>query len=498
MISNNYYYNLNNCAYRPQFKAIDSSAPLEKPIEVVQKTIEDSVAKLTPNTTDERKKKTRNTAIAVGSTVVVVSAFMALLNPRSSGRLMTRVKEWQNKAKIRLEKNGKNTFWGKIYSTGVKTSEGLLKTLNFTNTFNAGKDMALQNLLTKKAVQKPDDGVWLKIWKPIHSAIATVMKKPCELITKGFDKVSRSTVTSGYNNALKKMNKTEDIIKLYMERLSPEEKRLVTEKLNEISAVKKYFSEANTVSRLNKQEELMANLETDFAKRFGVFWSGFEKHNPKQWKNHIGDNMSFWAEDILKQKKDALIKDGSAVVDKIAGNADNKGLYTNIVDILAPKLTPEERSILEKSVSKTTKKLRKSNWDECAEYFDKKRDLVLGSALSDGLSAILGLGLSGIAVGTAHSKEDRASRALSVGFPVIAGLGSSLVLAMRLVPGVKCLVSGWVIGALLSTAGSQSGKYVAQHMRGTNNGTNPVDSKEGIPQQINVSTVNPKEVVFNA
>ena len=76
MISNNYYYNLNNCAYRPQFKAIDSSAPLEKPIEVVQKTIEDSVAKLTPNTTDERKKKTRNTAIAVGSTVVVVSAFM--------------------------------------------------------------------------------------------------------------------------------------------------------------------------------------------------------------------------------------------------------------------------------------------------------------------------------------------------------------------------------------------------------------------------------------
>ena len=495
MISNNYYYNMNNYAYNPRFRAAEASAPLEKPIEAVQKTLKESVDVLTPNTRDEHKRKTRNTAIAVSSSILVISAFMALLNPRFSGRAMTRVKGWQNKARIKLEKSGKNSLLGKIYNAGVKTMEGLLKALNFTNTFNAGKDMALQKLLTQKAVKKPDDNLFLKIWKPIHNGIATVMKKPCKLITRGFDKVSRNTVTSGYKSSLKKMDKTDDIIKLYLEKLSPDEKKLVNEKLKEIAEIRKYFSQENTITRLEKQEKMMSNLEQDFSERFGVFWKGFEKNNSKQWKKHIGDNMSFWAEDILQTKKETLIKEGADVVDKIVGTPDKKGLYKDIIDILAPKLQQDERVLLEKSVLQTTKKLRKSNWNECAEYFDKKRDLVLGSALSDGLSAVLGIGLSGIAVGTAHSKEDRASRALSVGFPVIAGLGTSLFLAMRLVPGVKCLVSGWIMGAILSMLGSQSGKYVAQHIKDSD-AASPLQNPFQNPSS--VTTINPQEVKLNA
>ncbi len=496
MISNNYYYGMNNYAYRPQFMAAETSAPLEKPIEVVQKTIEDSVDKLTPNTTDERKKKTRNTAIAVGSTILVASAFMSLLNPRTSGRLMTRIKGWQNKAKIKLDKSDKNSLLSKVYNSGVKTTEGLLKTLNFTNTFNAGKDMTLQKLLTKKSVHKPDDNLFLKICKSIHNGIATVMKKPCEMITRGFDKVSRSTVTSGYKSSLKKMNKTDDLIKLYLERLSPEEKKLVNEKLREITETRKYFSQENTIARLEKQEKMMSNLTEDFSKRFGIFWKGFEKNNSKQWKKHIGDNMSFWAEDMLQSKKETLIREGADVVDKIVGTPDKKGLYKDIIDILAPKLQQDERVLLEKSVLQTSKKLRKSNWNECAEYFDKKRDLVLGSALSDGLSAILGIGLSGIAVGTAHSKEDRASRALSVGFPVIAGLGTSLVLAMRLIPGVKCLLLGSAIGGVMSFTGAKSGQYVAQHIKESNPAQQPQSNPFQNPSSI--TTINQQEVKLNA
>lgn len=494
MVSN-YYYSMNNYAYRPLFRAAESSAPLEKPIEVVQKTIEDSVNIFSPEPKDEEKRKNRNRAIWVASSVLVASTLVAILNPRTSGKTLRRIQGWQDKARIKLEKSGKNSFMGKLYRTGIKTSENFVKVFRLTNTFNAGKDMAVQKLLTQKAVKNPNDNLFLKIWKPIHTGIATVMKKPCEMITRGFDKVTRHTVTSGYNSAIKKMNKTDGLIKLYMEKLSPEEKKIVNNKLAEIAEIRKYFSKENTLNRLNTQEKMMSNLENDFSRQFGEFWRGFDKNNKSQWKKHIGDNMSFWAEDILQPKKDKLIKEGGAVVDKITGNADKKGLYNDIIDILASKLTPEEKLALEESVLKTSKKLKKSNWNECAEYFDKKRDLVLGSALSDGLGAIASLGLCGLAVGMAHSKEDRASRALTIGFPAIAGLGTSLVLAMRLVPGVKCLLLGGAIGGIMSMAGAKSGQYVAQHIKNSNNAqpqTNPFSNPSSITSN------NQQEVKLNA
>ncbi len=494
MISNNYYYNMNNYAYRPYFGAAASSAPLEKPIEVVQKTIEDSVNIFSPEPKDEEKRRIRNRAIWVSSAVLVASALVTLLNPRVSGKTLRRIQAWQNKARIKLEKNNHNSFIENLYRTSVETSERALKFFNFTNTFNAGKDMALQKLLTQKAVSRPDDNLFLKIWKPIHSTIASVMKKPCEIITKGFDKVTLNTVTSGYKRAIKKMDKTDDLIKLYMNKLSPDEKKIIEIKLREIADIKKYFSEENTISRLSEQEKLMSNLETDFSRKFDTFRKGFNKNDPQQWKQHIKANMSFWAEDILQPKKNKLIEEGNSVVEKLTGNTNKKGLYNDIIDILAPKLKPEERLALEESVTKTSKNLKKSNWNECAEYFDKKRDLMLGSALSDGLGAIVSLGLCGLAVGTAHTKEDKASRALTLGFPAIAGLGTSLVLAMRLVPGVKCLLLGSAIGGAMSLVGAKSGQYVAQHMKSS--------SPESIPgntlKPTSITTNNPQEVRLNA
>ncbi len=164
MISNNYYYNMNNYAYRPYFGEAASSAPLEKPIEVVQKTIEDSVNIFSPEPKDEEKRRIRNRAIWVSSAVLVASALVTLLNPRVSGKTLRRIQAWQNKARIKLEKNNHNSFIENLYRTSVETSERALKFFNFTNTFNAGKDMALQKLLTQKAVSRPDDNLFLKIW----------------------------------------------------------------------------------------------------------------------------------------------------------------------------------------------------------------------------------------------------------------------------------------------------------------------------------------------
>ena len=50
--------------------------------------------------------------------------------------------------------------------------------------------------------------------------------------------------------------------------------------------------------------------------------------------------------------------------------------------------------------------MRKANHSECVEYFDKKRDLMLGSAPTDVLTAVASLIASGVAIGVADTKED--------------------------------------------------------------------------------------------
>ena len=112
------------------------------------------------------------------------------------------------------------------------------------------------------------------------------------------------------------------------------------------------------------------------------------------------------------------------------------------------------KKVLENLVKTTSKKLNKANISECAEYFDKKRDLILGSAPTDVLTALFGLGMSGVAIGTADDKQERASRAVTVAFPAIAGLGVSTAMTAMLFSGVKGMLIGSVASGALSLTGS--------------------------------------------
>ena len=79
---------------------------------------------------------------------------------------------------------------------------------------------------------------------------------------------------------------------------------------------------------------------------------------------------------------------------------------------------------------------------------------MLGGAPSDIISGIGMIGLSGIAVGTADTKEDRVSRALTLGFPAVAGIGASMALTAMLFSGVQSIIYGSIASAGLSQLGS--------------------------------------------
>ena len=405
-----------------------------KPIDKVENIVNTTVDTFVPEAKDEETKKSRKTAIRVGSTVLVLSAIVALLNPKISSNLVNKLKtksiDAGNKAKVDKSLLGS---WHKIKA---KVFNGTSNAFQVANNFNSVKDELFQKLCNKTVFTKK-----------IH-----------KWITKCFDKISKQTVYGKYKSVSKQMNTLDAIMKQYRERLSAKDKILFDKKLKEIDDLQEYFNSANTRNRLKNQETLMQNLEKDVSTKINqgvdTVWGTITRkksENPMKFK----DTYTFWAEDSLMAERNKIEEDGLNVINALVGDKKTKkGAYHEMVELLAPKLKNEEKLAFEESIMKADKLLRTANKTECVEYFDKKRDLMLGSAPTDILTAIASLIASGIAIGVADTKEDRISRFISGALPVFAGFGVSTALTAMLFSGGKGMALGTGSGMIFSALGS--------------------------------------------
>lgn len=431
-------YNLNNYGSnnRIPFRAGEQGGLeiVTKPIDKVEALVNNTVDTFVPESQDEEKKKSRKTAIRVGSTILVLSAIVALLNPKFSSTLVNKLKTKSakagNKAKVDDSLIGKwNKFKAKLLS-------GTSNAIQFMNNLNSTKDELFQKLCNKTSFTKK-----------IHQGI-----------TKGFDKISKQTVYSGYKSASKQMNTLDEIMKHYKGRLSDKDKVLFEQKLKEIDNLQEYFNSANTKARLLNQETLMQNLEEDVSAKINqaasTVWGTITRKKPEN-PMKFKDTYTFWAQDSLMPHRNKLEEEGANVINSLVGDGKTqKGAYREMVELLAPHLNKEEKQAFEESINQTGKLLRKANKTECVEYFDKKRDLMLGSAPTDIVTALGSLIASGIAIGVADTKEDRISRFISGALPVIAGFGVSTALTAMLFSGGKGMALGSGSGMLLSAMGS--------------------------------------------
>ncbi len=437
-INNTNNYNMRFAAQNSLAK--DSTAFITKPIDQVENLVTKTVDTFVPESKDEETKKSHKTAIRVGSTVLVLSAFVALFNPKFSSAMMKRLKETSTKAgdNAKLDKSLK----GKLNKLKQKGTEYINNVIQIMNNANSAKDTGFKYLCDK----------------------FSFLKKPHQAITKGFDKISKRTVFSKYSNAESKMNELENLINLHRDKLSSEEIRLLDRKLEEIRNLRMYFGSEEVGKRLANQENLMTNLEKDVISKIKSYTKGFDFREGKGAANkleHAKGSFTFWAEEALMSSRNALEAEGKTATAKLIGDGKTaKGAYNELFDIIAPHLKEEEKSVLEKQILKTGKKLRGANNSECVEYFDKKRDLVLGSAPTDVVSALFFLGAGGVAVGTAHSKEDRISRTITGVFPVVAGLGVSTALTAMLFSGGKGMAIGSAASTLLSLIGSTVNRFI--------------------------------------
>ena len=103
---------------------------------------------------------------------------------------------------------------------------------------------------------------------------------------------------------------------------------------------------------------------------------------------------------------------------------------------------------------KAVKSFDKSVEKEGVEFFDKLRDLRLGSAPTDVLTILFSTVMLSLGLGHAKDKDARNTIMLKSGIPVAGGIGVSMFSAAKLVSGGKSLALGFLSGIILNRVGA--------------------------------------------
>lgn len=118
------------------------------------------------------------------------------------------------------------------------------------------------------------------------------------------------------------------------------------------------------------------------------------------------------------------------------------------------KLAPEKYEKIVNAMSSSVKSLDKSIDTEAVQYFEKLRDLNVGSAPTDVLS-ILGSGAYiGYALHGNKDKDEKISVMLKQGIPVLSAIGTSLFCTARLISGSKAMLVGLLSGWIMNKVGN--------------------------------------------
>ncbi len=411
-----------------------------------------------PSKAEEKaeKKKRGRVALTVSGSVLGLSIAVMALNPRISSKLIEKLKALKTETKKGVERSKDSIIKTKFYKTLSKGVDWSARFLSWTNNVNSVKDTYFKHLCTEeKAFAKIKNPKRRERFIKFDSFFRKVMQKPHELITKWGDSLAKITVRNSYKRAGSKMDKLEGLIIDYSKKL-PEEKRAdVLKMLAEIGEQRKYFSATDLNQRFVEQEKLMQNLNRDIRTRWKSYYSGFidkEVNNA----HHFDQNLQFWAKDIMQPQKTKLEKEGLKVVDSLTGE---NGKYKEIITELSGNLGEKEQKTLNKLFNKTEKSIKKAHNREYEDYFDKKRDLTLGSAPTDIVTGTIILSIAGISFANAENKDKRISRLITKIIPAIAGFGTSIALTSMLFSGTKGMLSGLAAGGVLSLLGSKLDKH---------------------------------------
>ncbi len=198
---------------------------------------------------------------------------------------------------------------------------------------------------------------------------------------------------------------------------------------NNLSKYKNLSGKDEAAQRLELNKEIIKNLK-DLSSNFSKV---SKKYN--------------YSDDAVKS-----ISTYVAEVEEIISKS-SKGELQEILTLYKNILPRTEYLKLKSKVHSAIKSLDKSIDIETVQYFDKARDLKLGSAPTDVLSVLGTVGTVGYYLNRAETTDDKYSVSLKYGIPAVGAIATSLYCTARLVSGGKAMLFGLLSGWAMNKAG---------------------------------------------
>lgn len=144
-----------------------------------------------------------------------------------------------------------------------------------------------------------------------------------------------------------------------------------------------------------------------------------------------------------------------------------KGNIEDILDVYKAILPKEKYEKTAKEFTSAIKSLNKSIKLETEDYINKARDLAMGSAPTDILTVLGGLGTLAYYLGKSDSGQERTAITLKYGIPALVGIGVSLYGNARLFAGTKSLMFATVSSYLANRIGTFANNLYENHLKKT-------------------------------
>lgn len=137
----------------------------------------------------------------------------------------------------------------------------------------------------------------------------------------------------------------------------------------------------------------------------------------------------------------------------------SKGEFQELLTMYKALLPYDKYVKLRNNTNKAIHKFDKAIKTENDLFFDKLRDLKLGSGPTDVLSLISSVGTVALGLSLSDTKDERISALLKYGIPVIGGVGTSIAMTVGLVSGVKSIIYGFLSSMVINRIGTSIDKY---------------------------------------
>lgn len=144
-----------------------------------------------------------------------------------------------------------------------------------------------------------------------------------------------------------------------------------------------------------------------------------------------------------------------------------QGKVQDILDVYKALLPKDEYKQIKKGYCEAVNNLNKSATLETEDFINKSRDLAMGSAPTDILSVLGGLGTLTYYLGKSDNSQERTAITLKYGIPALVGIGVSLYGNARLFAGSKSLALATISSIAANRIGSFLNNLYENHLKKT-------------------------------